>query len=201
MHKYFSLLILAVFFSTAILKAQTDRAVIDGPRENGTIEEQLDYMIIKENSYQTYKVIPKVKMERFKTNVLDTLAGIRNKLQTTNNTLAERNATITSLNDSVKKLQADLDATNLEKNSVSFLGMNMSKGGYKSLMWLIIAGLAGLLGFFVFRFRESNVSTVQTRKDYEDLQVEFEDHRKRSLEREQKAMRKLQDELNRKGGA
>lgn len=196
----FFLIFIAVVVTTS-LSAQTLQTAPSGPREDGNIEEQLDYLILKENNYKTYKVIPRVKMDRFKTSVMDTLAQIRKNLQTANNTLSERNTTITSLNKNITTLQSNLDATNTEKNSISFFGMNMSKGGYKTLMWLIIGGLATLLGMFIFRFRQSNVDTVQTKKDLEDLQKEFEEHRKRSLEREQKAMRKLQDEINRKGGA
>jgi len=171
-----------------------------GPREDGNIEEQIDFLIKESNNYQTYKVIPKVKIQKLKANILDSLASVRGKLRETKNTLGEKNSSIASLNTRLTDLQDKLDQTNADKDSISFLGMNMGKGAYKTLMWLIIGGLAGLLGLFIFKFKESNVDTVSTRKDYEELQREFEEHRKRSLEREQKAMRKLQDEINRKSG-
>ncbi len=195
---------LSIIFCFVILSISTQVAGQDflnsnsGPREDGSIEEQIDYLVKESNNYKTYKVIPKVKIQKLKANILDTLASVRGKLREAKNTLGEKNNSIASLNTRLSDLQSNLDQTNTEKNSISFLGMNMGKGAYKTLMWFIVAALASLLGFFIFKFKESNIDTVSTRKDYEELQKEFEEHRKRSLEREQKAMRKLQDELNRK---
>jgi len=190
---------LALMLSFSLI-GQNLQQTINGPRENGNIEEQIDFLVKESNNYKEYKVIPKVKMEKLKANILDSLAAVRNKLRQSNTTLSEKNNTIQSLNSKLEGLQKELDNTNLEKNSISFLGMNMGKGAFKTLIGLIIAGLAGLLGLFVFRFKESNINTVQMKKELAELQTEFENHRKRSLEREQKAMRRLQDEINRKSG-
>jgi len=193
-----------VFFSAIVFSTTTFGQDLlsnnSGPRENGNIEEQIDFLVKESNNYQQYKVIPKVKMQKLKVNILDTLSAVRGRLSQTRNTLSEKNNSIASLNTRLSELQAKLDQTNTEKDSISFLGMNMGKGAYKGLMWLIIAGLASLLGFFIFRFKSSNVDTVRIRSEYEELQNDYEEHRKRSLEREQKAMRKLQDEINRKSG-
>ncbi|MEX0314527.1 MAG: tRNA (guanine-N1)-methyltransferase, partial [Allomuricauda sp.] len=49
---------------------------------------------------------------------------------------------------------------------------------------------------FIYRFRNSNVLTSQAKEALADLEKEFEEHRRRALEREQKISRQLQDELN-----
>ena len=72
----------------------------------------------------------------------------------------------------------------------------MSKAGYNVLMWSIIAGLLILLLFFIFKFKNSNAITRQAKFALAETEEEFEEHRKRALEREQKVMRRLQDELN-----
>ena len=182
------------------LIGQNPQVAPNGPREDGNIEEQIDYLIKESNNYKNYKVIEKTSLNKLKSNILDSLASVRNRLSQTKSTLTEKNNTIQTLNGKMEALQADLDKTNTEKNSISLFGMNMGKGAFKALMGFIIAALAGLLGLFIFRFKESNVNTVRTKKDLAELQKSFEEHRKRSLEREQKAMRRLQDEINKKSG-
>ena len=64
------------------------------------------------------------------------------------------------------------------------------------MLWTIITGLLLLLLFFIYKFRQSNILTQEAKSGLSDLEMEYEDHRRRALEREQKISRQLQDELN-----
>ena len=48
----------------------------------------------------------------------------------------------------------------------------------------------------MYKFKNSNVITKEAKKTLEETEEEFQEHRRVALEREQKIMRKLQDELN-----
>lgn len=63
-------------------------------------------------------------------------------------------------------------------------------------MWGIVIVLALLLGVFIYKFRNSNSITSESRKALEILEAEYEEHRRNSIEREQKVRRQLQDEIN-----
>ena len=53
-----------------------------------------------------------------------------------------------------------------------------------------------LLLFFIYKFKNSNTVTLAAKSQLADVEKEYESHKKTALEREQKVMRKLQDELN-----
>jgi hypothetical protein len=55
-----------------------------------------------------------------------------------------------------------------------------------------------LLGFFIYKFNSSNVLTTEAKKSFQELQQEFDAHKKTAREREQKLARQLQDELNKR---
>jgi predicted negative regulator of RcsB-dependent stress response len=63
-------------------------------------------------------------------------------------------------------------------------------------MWFIIIVLLGLFLLFYYKFRQSNIITEYAKNALNDLEEEYATHRQKALEREQKAMRKLQDEIN-----
>ncbi len=65
----------------------------------------------------------------------------------------------------------------------------------------IIFGLLVFLILFVYKFKNSNALTQSAKAALADVEEEFEQHRRRALEREQKISRKLQDEINKKKGA
>jgi hypothetical protein len=52
------------------------------------------------------------------------------------------------------------------------------------------------LAFFIYKFRSSNTLTQQAKSALADLEEEYEQHRRRALEREQKISRELHDERN-----
>ena len=83
-----------------------------------------------------------------------------------------------------------------EKDSMSFLGLPVSKGTYNFVLWTIIGALFLTLGLFIYKFRNSNILTQEAKQNLSELEVEYEDHRRRALEREQKISRQLQDEIN-----
>ena len=108
---------------------------------------------------------------------------------------------ISDLKTNLGSTQSTLDATNLEKNNMSLLGLQMSKTNYNILMWAIIGGLLALLLMFIFKFKSSNAITKSAKKTLTETEEEFEEHRRSALEREQKVRRQLQDELNKQKGA
>ncbi|MBD3661274.1 MAG: tRNA (guanine-N1)-methyltransferase, partial [Arenibacter algicola] len=50
--------------------------------------------------------------------------------------------------------------------------------------------------FFIYKIRNSNNSTQEAKSTLAEEETEYEDHRRRALEREQKISRQLQDEIN-----
>jgi sensor domain CHASE-containing protein len=79
---------------------------------------------------------------------------------------------------------------------MSFLGAQVSKVTYNFILWTIILGLLLLLLLFIYKFRRSNFLTQEAKANLSDLESEYEDHRRRALEREQRISRQLQDEIN-----
>ena len=83
---------------------------------------------------------------------------------------------------------------------MALFGMQMSKGLYNMVMWFMIGGLLVLLIVFIVKFKKSNAITRAAKKTLQELDEEFEEHRRVALEREQKVRRQLQDEINKQKG-
>ncbi len=167
---------------------------------SGTIENQFDFVIQKSYTYKgngkVYKNVERYKLDALKAHTLDSLKAIKEQLNSTKQLVSNQDKEIDVLKTNLADTNATLTQTNLEKNSMSLFGMLMSKTGYNVLMWSIVAGLLALLLFFIFKFKNSNAITRQAKFALAETEEEFEEHRKRALEREQKVMRRLQDELN-----
>lgn len=184
------LLALIACFTTIAQEATTETT---GPL---TIDEQFADVIKSSNSYEDYKVIKKYKINALKKNTKERIDELQGQIISLNSTIEKQQAEISKLNTDLSGTQQTLEATNQEKDSMNFFGKQMSKSGYKTLMWGI-AGLllAGLL-LFIFRFKNSNSITKEARYKLSEAEQEFEEYRKKALEKEQKLGRQLQDERN-----
>ncbi len=167
---------------------------------SGTIDNQFEYVIRRSNSWQDFKVIKKNWMYTLKAHTLDSLKALHEQLESTKTVVETQKAEIDQLQSNLGNTQSTLDATNLEKDSMSLFGLQMSKGAYNTMLWSVIAGLFVLLLVFIFKFRNSNAVTRAAKIALEETEQEFEDHRRVALEREQKVRRQLQDEINKQKG-
>lgn len=191
--------ILLFLLITASIHAQENDD--EAPMQNGTMNEQFEYVLDKSGNFRgtngsMYEAVKLSMLLALQANTIDSINTLQKDLEIANKLGHDQKTEIENLKTELANTQADLEQTNTEKNSMSLFGMPMSKGGYNALMWSIIVGLIILLAFFILKFKNSNTITVQARQSLAEVEEEFEEHRKRALEREQKVRRQLQDEIN-----
>lgn len=162
----------------------------------GTIENQFDYLIKKSGRYQEYKVVKRFWLDNLKKTVNDSLKTMRKELKTTKGILVEKQSQIDKLTSTLDTTNKNVTLLNNEKDNINFFGKLISKSLYNTILWSIIAGLLVALAIYVMRFSRSNTITKESKDRFDELEREYEDHKHRSLEREQVIRRKLQDELN-----
>jgi len=196
MKQLFTLII--VFFTNYISFSQ--EVVAPDPTINTpkSIEAQFDFVYKKSNNYTQYKVVKRDWLIKLKTQTLDSLKKIEGELEKAEAKISDQQALIIKSEKSSEESNQKLAAVTNEKDAMPFLGMHTTKGTYSIIMWSVVALLLGLLGFFIFKFNQSNTITKEAQGNLKELELEFEEHRRKALEREQKVMRKLQDELNKK---
>lgn len=169
--------------------------------DGGRIDSQFEFLYKKSGNYRSegkrYEVVRTLSLDKLRQNVLDSLSAYNIKIDELNTTISGHETTIGSLNKKLEDTTVNLEAVTEEKDSMSFLGILVEKATYNTILWSIIGGLLALMLFFMYKFRRSNVLTQEAKTNLAELETEYEDHRRRALEREQKISRQLQDEINR----
>lgn len=166
-----------------------------GSVDNGSVEDRFNFVIRESNTFENSKIVKTWWLTHLKAHVLDTIKSLSSEIKDLQNSVGTKTSRYDSLNVELQNTHEKLTKAINEKDSIAFIGIPMNKHAYNSLLWTIISGLLVLLVIFIFMFKRSNYVTVQTKKDLEDLKVEFEAFRKRALEREEKLVRKHHDEI------
>lgn len=163
---------------------------------DGSIDKQFEYVMEEANNYRNYKVVKTEWLNTLKKNTLDSIARLEKELASSQDLTSNQKAEIDGLKEELAKINEQLSSITEEKDSISFFGSLINKPVYKSIMWGIVAALTLVLLLFIYKFKNANAITQQAKQSLSELEQEYEEHRRKALEREQKARRQLQDEIN-----
>ena len=160
------------------------------------IEQQFDILYRKSSSYRQYKVVNKKKYNQLKLSVSDSINALKTKISQSEKKLKLHNAEIKRIKEILRKTSGNLEVSISKEKSISFFGTTLRKTTYNLILWSIIVILLTSLGYYIFKFLKSNKLTKVAQQNLIDAEKEFEIRGKKSLAREQKLRRKLQDEIN-----
>ncbi|SEJ78557.1 hypothetical protein SAMN05192553_11317 [Cyclobacterium xiamenense] len=186
------------FFLGFQLDVLAQNTSLDTASNEGTIQEQFEYLKKISSNYQEYKVVKRSELDQLEANIRDSIARYQGVIQELNATLQENKNQINQLNQEMSRTNEQLEQAIAERDSFRIFGFLLHKQFYVNLVWGIIALLLLILLVSFIRFKRSHRVTAETKQSLEDLREEFEQHRRNTLERERKLNRQLVDALNNK---
>lgn len=184
------LLLLLLLYITNIASAQEFREEIN------SIDNQFDKIYNKATNYKNYKVILKEQYLNLKLNVLDSIKDSKRLILEIENRLHTKNSTLKKTKEQLVSAEFNLKEVIQKANSMTFMGVQLNKTSYNLLLWLLIIFLISTSVYFIFKFKKSMVITKEARRILLENEKALEIHKKKSLVREQKLRRQLQDEIN-----
>lgn len=150
------------------------------------VREQISFIESHSKIYDNFRAVREEMFQKLKANLRDTLSTMQKRVTELSSENSNLRSSIDTLNSSLSATKTNLDKMTTSKNSMSFLGMEVEKGTYNSIMWALVIGMLVLLviGFLVFQRNRKVV--VNKEKDLDDLKAEFEAYRKSSREAREK---------------
>ena len=161
-----------------------------------SIRGEFDRLYRVSTNYKGYKVINKEKFLDLKQQVLDSSKASQNLLIEKNNLLKASNLDNKKNQEALTLTKLTLETTLKKENSISLFGIQLSKFIYNLLLWTLILLLLVLVIYLSFKFQKNNFLTKRATQNLKNVEYEYEQYRKKALEREQKLRRSLQDEMN-----
>jgi hypothetical protein len=162
--------------------AQTLSEVLD----TATIENQLNSVHQRTRVYDNFRAIRDDIFLKMKKNVTDSLTAAKLEIATLNSNLADRNFQIETLNSDLTRTKNERDEAIRNKDSMSFIGIQMNKALYNSILWFVILGLLVVSAVLFLLFKRAHAVTTQVKGELETMQREFEEHKKSAREKYEK---------------
>jgi chromosome segregation ATPase len=190
--------LILLLLSVQLLKAQPGNPA---QADTSSLQVQYDAMIDASNRFQRFRVVRQDFLNAFIANVSDSISGYTSEIGALKATITEQKTKITTQETEISNRDTEIGSLNGEKDSISLLGMQLSKTTYNVVLWSIIGILLAALLFAIARMQVALSGSRDARVAREKTAEELEKSRKKRLEVEQKLRRQLQDERNKRGGA
>jgi len=188
-------LLLSLIFLITISTITFAQEISDdkGSLRSGTIDSQFEYIYSVSNNFQEYKVVKQTNLDQLKSNILDSMRTMRSEVGNLKLLIVNEKDSIANLKSILVTAESEKQEAIAEKDNFSFLGIGIDKAVYSSMMWILVAVLAGALAIFSFQYFSSFKKIKKAQKDLAEVQEEFDNHRKTMLDRERKLKRELVD--------
>lgn len=164
---------------------------------NKNLREQYQELKETTETYNQYKVIPENRLDGWFKTIQDSISDKSNRINSLLTSTTALKDTISDLRNEKSQMQTELDEGDFEKSHIGVLGVNFTKAAYIGITFILIIGLSILIILFVIKVIDTGKTTRDTIKLHDTLTAEFEEYKRRALEKQTKLARDLQTERNR----
>lgn len=202
----FSLLIGSSFAQTP---APTQKPAVNAPTTTRTwqrdtvkntdpsLNGQYKFMLSRtRTSADGYKMVAGYRLDQLWKSVGDTLRKERAERKTLQQKLSEQEKTVSYLKTEISGKDASLTENTNKVNEIRFLGIPFEKGTYNIIVWSVIGVLAIALIIVIARSGKSISEAKHRTQLYNEISEEYQSYKSKSVEKERKLARELQDERN-----
>jgi len=158
---------------------------------------QYQFMLSRtRTSADGYKMVARYRLDQLWKNVNDTLRKERAERRGLQQQLSEQGKTVNYLKTEISGKDASINENTNKLNEIKFLGISFDKGTYNIIVWSIIGILVIALIIIIARSGK-NISEAKHRTQlYNEISEEYQSYKSKTVEKERKLARELQDERN-----
>jgi hypothetical protein len=188
---------IAVFVCLLAYQVSFGQAATEALQGEYSLKDRYAIMKAKSQTYQNYKVV--------KENVLDGVWKIvQDSINAKEAAIRQANQQIVQLRSEVQKVQAAMKAKDEsvqqvvhDSSHISVLGIDFSKSVFLTIVGIALAALVGFLAFIMARMKVLDKSIREKTLTINMVSNEYEEYKKKAMEKQTKLSRELQDERNR----
>jgi hypothetical protein len=187
--------VVALFANTSFGQVVPSTATAPDPK---TMTLQDRYVAMKKSSetFQDYKVIKEGILDGMWRVVLDSMKNQKSKFANASEVIAQLENEVATQKASVKQIQASMETVVYDSTHISFFGLSFTKSLFVTLVLLIVIGQLVAIGAITGKLKLMYTSMKEKIETVNLLSHEFEDYKKRALEKQVKLSRELQTERN-----
>src|SRR6267378_2046076 len=165
--------------------------------KNASLQERYQLMKSTSQTFQDYKVIKEIWLDKEWKIVMDSIRSGRSRWRDAKAEGAKLESQLLTTQLTLKQREASMAATEHAASHIDFMGIDFNKAAFTGLAIAVVAGLVVLLVLMVGRLKIVSHDLNEKREAFDNLTQTLEEHKRNALEKQVKLSRELQNERNR----
>jgi hypothetical protein len=161
-----------------------------------TLQDRYASMKKSSETFQDYKVIKEGILDGMWRVALDSIKNQKAKFVNASEVIVQLESEVATQKAAVAQIQASMETVVYDSTHISFFGIHFTKSLFISLVLLIVVGQLVAIGAITGKLKLMYTSMKEKMETVNLLSHEFEDYKKRALEKQVKLSRELQTERN-----
>jgi hypothetical protein len=189
------LLLVVCLLSALGLLAQTPASILPD-LQKATLGERYQYMKAKSSTYNEHKVIKENVLDGVWKVTMDSMNVRKAQMKELASTISRLEGELKSTNETLSKKEASLQDLVYASTHISVLGINFDKRTFLVIFTVITGALVVLLVLLSGKMKLMRSAVRENIDKVNATLVELEDYKRKSLDKQTKLSRELQNERN-----
>jgi hypothetical protein len=164
--------------------------------KNHTLSERYHLMKSNSQTYQDYKVIKEFVLDGVWKIVIDTVKAQKLLLSQSHEKISQLEASLQSVEMTLKKERDASAEITHDSTHIALLGVDIKKGAFLTFLTFVFAGFILAISFIAGKMRLMRTNMKEKVLIADVISHEFEEFKRRALEKQTKLSRELQNERN-----
>jgi hypothetical protein len=187
-------ILLLIIFSGSLAYSQPALKAVED--KNLNLQERFQEMKEGSQTFKDYKVVKESVLDKVWVITGDTIKKKEQQLAEAKTQIASLHEELKSTRNAMEAQQASIKDVLYDSTHISVLGIPFPKGVFLVLAAAIIGGLAFTLSLFLARMKMLNGHVKEKALIADSISHEFEEFKKKAMEKQTKLSRELQNERN-----
>jgi hypothetical protein len=187
----------ALFVMLLAAQAAFGQAGVDPLQGPYSLKDRYAILKAKSQTYENYKVIKESALDGVWKIIQDTLAAKEAAILQSRQQINQLKNEVANAQTMVKQKEATFKGYLYDSEHITVLGIDFTKGFFLAFVGILIAGLVGFLVFIMARMKYLDKAIREKTLTIGLVSNEYEEYKKKAMEKQTKLSRELQDERNR----
>ncbi len=165
-------------------------------KDSKSLKERFSVMKEKSQTYNDYKVIKETILDAMWKMTLDSISQLHAEITETRYEVSQLQNQLSAALAEVKHKEESMEEIVFASTHINVLGIDMSKKFFIGFVGIVVAGLLLLLGLISGRLKMMYYSLKEKIEVENLISSEFENYKRKALEKQMKLSRELQNERN-----
>lgn len=167
------------------------------PEKDYTLEERYRIMRDKSPTYNSYKEIKGYVLDGMWKLTMDSINEQKAAVRQANAKITELQTEISNFQASVQQKDKTIEEMAFDSSHIRVIGISMQKDFFVTVVSIVLLGLLSTIGVVVARLKWVRRHVKEKVDAANQLSIEYEEYKRKALEKQMKLSRELQNERNR----